>query len=92
MNTKRSTSRKFARAHPGPAAIRTSEPIIGEVYDGRWDRHYGTDGGQALTEEGHGGFIAVRMAGRPGGRGIGVSTAGGRRGSRCCGEDLTARF
>lgn len=29
-----------------------------EVYDGRWDRHYGTDGGQVLTWQGHCGFIA----------------------------------
>jgi hypothetical protein len=29
-----------------------------EVHDGRWDRHYGTDGGQVLTWEGHCGFIA----------------------------------
>lgn len=29
-----------------------------EVYDGRWDRHYGTDGGQVLTWQGHLGFIA----------------------------------
>jgi hypothetical protein len=29
-----------------------------EVYDGRWDRHYGTDGGQVLTWAGHCGFIA----------------------------------
>ena len=29
-----------------------------EIYDGRWDRHYGTDGGQVLTWQGHMGFIA----------------------------------
>lgn len=29
-----------------------------EVFDGRWDRHYGTDGGQVLTWQGHCGFIA----------------------------------
>jgi hypothetical protein len=29
-----------------------------EVYDGRWDRHYGTDGGQVLTWQGHCGFLA----------------------------------
>ena len=29
-----------------------------EVYDGRWDRHYGTDGGQVLSWSGHCGFIA----------------------------------
>ena len=29
-----------------------------EVFDGRWDRHYGTDGGQVLHLAGHCGFIA----------------------------------
>jgi len=29
-----------------------------EIYDGRWDRYYGTDGGQVLTWEGKCGFIA----------------------------------
>lgn len=39
---------------------RRSEVIaaLREVYDGRWDRHYGTDGGQVLTWEGKCGFIA----------------------------------
>jgi Bifunctional DNA primase/polymerase, N-terminal len=29
-----------------------------EIYDGRWDRYYGTDGGQVLSWEGKCGFIA----------------------------------
>jgi hypothetical protein len=39
---------------------RRSEVIaaLREVYDGRWDRPYGADGGQVLTWQGHCGFIA----------------------------------